>query len=112
MSIYHWLVIIGVFVSSCSQLLLKESASIQYQSKISEILNFRVILSYAIFFCSVLLNIYCLSKGVMIKDIPIMESTGYIFVPLLSMFYLSEKITFRTILSLILIILGIVIFYI
>lgn len=52
-----------------------------------------------------------MSKGVNLKDMPILESLGYIFVPMLSFFVLKEKITKRTIVSVSLILLGVIVFY-
>lgn len=109
-----WYIIVGfsVFAGSCSQLLLKKSAMTSHQSWLSSILNWRVILAYAIFFCSLPVNITAMQNGLGLKDIPIIESLGYVFVPLLSLTFLHEKITLRMVISIILILLGVVIFYI
>lgn len=101
--------IAGVFVSSVSQIILKTSAQKSYNSKIKEYLNPRVITAYSIFFlatlCSILAYQYIpLSMG------PILESTGYIFIALLSYFILHEQISKRKLLGLIIIIVGIVVF--
>lgn len=52
-----------------------------------------------------------MSKGVKLKDMPILESLGYAFVPLLSYMVLKEKITKRTMVSIVLILIGIYVFY-
>lgn len=109
--LWYILVIIGIFLSACSQLLLKKSADKKHKSFIRSLLNWRVITAYIIFFGALFINITAMSKGVYLKDIPILESLGYVFVPLLSLLVLKEKITKRTIFSIILIITGIVIFY-
>ena len=57
------------------------------------------------------INILGYKNGVHVKDIPILEALGYIFVPILSHLYLNEKIDKRTIISIITIITGIIIFY-
>lgn len=74
-------------------------------------LNWRVIMAYAIFFASLFINITAMSQGVNLKDLPILESLGYVFVPLLSYWVLKEKITKRTLTSIALILIGIYIFY-
>lgn len=52
-----------------------------------------------------------MSNGVNLKDMPILESLGYIYVPLLSLLVLKEKISKRTVASVLLIAMGIIIFY-
>lgn len=52
-----------------------------------------------------------MSNGVNLKDMPILESLGYIFVPLLSLLVLHEKITARTGLAIVLIFIGVIFFY-
>lgn len=110
-ALFYILIVFGVFASACSQLLLKQSADKQYKSWLASMLNWRVILAYAIFFGSLLINITAMSKGVNLKDLPVLESLGYIFVPVLSWFVLKEKIDRRMLLSMTLIIIGIIIFY-
>lgn len=109
--IYYLIVLFGVFACSASQLLLKKSATVSHESKIYEMLNWRIIVAYAIMFGTLVANIYAMSRGVMLKDMPILEATGYIFVPLLSYFFLKENITYQNIVSITLIIVGIFVFY-
>lgn len=108
-----WYILVGisVFASSCSQLLLKKSANDKYDGFFKSMLNWRVITAYTIFFGALLVNISAMSRGVNLKDIPIFESLGYIFVPFLSAIFLNEKIEKRTLCSMLLIISGIVVFY-
>ena len=109
--IYYVIVITGIFLCSAAQLLLKESAIHEHKHAIGIILNWRVILSYAIMFVTLIANIYAMKHGVLLKDMPILEATGYIFVPLLSYIFLSEKISIYNIISISLILVGIIIFY-
>ena len=109
--IYYLLVLIGVFACSASQLLLKKSASEKHHSAISMMLNWKVMLSYAIMFITLVTNIFAMKNGVQLKDMPILEATGYVFVPILSMLFLSEKIKKNNIMSIVLILVGIIVFY-
>jgi drug/metabolite transporter (DMT)-like permease len=107
--LFSLIFIFGVFISSISQIILKKSANIDYGSKIREYLNPRVIFAYIIFFgatlCSVLAyTVIPLSFG------PILESAGYIFVAVLSWFFLKEKISKKKVLGLSVIIIGIIIY--
>lgn len=108
---FYILVAIGVFLSSCSQILLKKSAQKKHKSRISEMLNRQVIFAYSVFFLSVIINVIALGHGVNVKDLPILEALGYVFVPVLSLFFLKEKITGRCAAAILMIIGGIIIFY-
>lgn len=110
-NLFYILVIAGIFLSACSQLLLKKSADRKHRSFLRSMLNWRVITAYTIFFGSLFINITAMSKGVKLKDMPILESLGYVFVPLLSYMVLKEKITKRTLVSIVLILIGIYVFY-
>ncbi len=107
--VFSIIFLVGVFISSISQIMLKKSAQKEYPNKISEYLNPRVIFAYIIFFGATLCSIWAytvipLSLG------PILESAGYIFVAVLSWLFLKEKITFRKMIGLSIIIIGIIIY--
>ena len=104
-------VILGILSCSLSQLLLKKSAKVAHSSKVYEVLNPMVIIAYAVFFCSLLVNIWAMSKGLQLKEMAMLESLGYVFVPILSFLMLKEKITRRTICATFMVILGIFVFY-
>ena len=110
--IYYLIVVIGVFACSASQILLKKSATIEYRSAIFELLNWRVMMAYGIMFVSLVTNIYAMSNGVQLKDMPVLEALGYVFVPMLSFFLLQERIDKRSLLSIVLVVIGIVVFYV
>ena len=105
------LVVIGIFASACSQVLLKKSANMKHKSFIKSMLNWRVVTAYTIFGGALLINITAMSKGVNLKDMPILESLGYVFVPLLSFLMLKEKISRRTICATLMVVLGTFVFY-
>ena len=107
--VFSIIFLLGVFISSISQIMLKKSAQKEYANKISEYLNPRVIFAYFIFFGATLCSIWAytvipLSLG------PILESAGYIFVAVLSWLFLKEKITVRKMIGLSIIIIGIIIY--
>lgn len=101
--------IAGVFVSSISQIILKKSADIEYPNKIREYLNVRVIFSYIIFFGATLCSILAYTR-IPLSLGPILESSGYIFVAVMSRLFLKEKITKQKMLGLSIIIIGIIIY--
>lgn len=110
--IYYFLVAFGVFACSASQILLKKSATIEHHSPIYELLNWRVMVAYGIMFLTLVANIYAMSHGVLLKDMPILESLGYIFVPILSLLVFGEKLNRNSLLAIALIIIGILVFYV
>lgn len=111
MNSYVFLLIASVLIASCSQIILKKSASKEYSSIIREYLNVRVIVGYGMMFISTILTIFAF-KGLDYKNGPIIESLGYIFIMLLSRIFLKEKITKKKIIGNSLILLGILVFYI
>lgn len=107
--LFSLIFLFGVFISSISQIILKKSAGIEYDSKIKEYLNPRVIFAYTIFFGATLCSVWAytiipLSLG------PILESAGYIFVAFLSWLFLKEKINKQKLIGLSVIIIGIIIY--
>ena len=60
---------------------------------------------------SLMLNIWCMSKGVQVKEVSTIESLSYIFVPCLAFLLFQEKITWQKAGAITIIICGIVIFF-
>lgn len=108
---YLW-VILGMFACSCSQILLKCSAKRKHGSFMASMLNWRVILAYSIFFGSMLINVAAMRHGLNLKELPALEASSYIFVPLLSWLFLQEKIGWREAGAMALIVGGIIVFYV
>lgn len=104
--IYIVIFLLSVLISSISQILLKKSSAKQYKSLVSEYLNIRVVLAYGMFFLSTLLTMYAY-KGVPLSFGALLEASGYIYVPVLSYFFLGEKISKLKIVGAAFIILGI-----
>lgn len=110
--IYYVIVVLVVFASACSQMLLKKGASIKYNSFIRQYLNPWVISGYGIMGLAIVVNIYCMSKGVQVKELSIIESLSYLFVPCLSWMLFGEEITIRKALAILIIMSGVVIFFV
>ncbi|MDO4272815.1 MAG: EamA family transporter [Eubacteriales bacterium] len=103
------ILLVSVFISSVSQILLKKAANRKYTSPLKEYLNPLVIGAYAMFFGSVILTMLAL-RYVPLSMSPILESTGYIFVSVLGYFFLKERFSRRKLLGIALILVGIAVF--
>ena len=99
----------GTFFSAISQVLLKQSANMEYKNPLREYLNWRVILAYAIFFGVLLSNTYAYTR-VDMKYGSIIDTLAYVFVFLLSVFILHEKVSKKKLIGNLLIIAGILIY--
>ena len=108
---YYILVILSVFAAACAQMLLKKGASMRYASLIRQYLNVWVMCGYGIMFASMVVNIYAMSKGVMAKEMSIIESLSYLFVPMLSFFLFGEKLTWKKVGAIVVIMTGVIVFF-
>ncbi len=101
--------IISVLISSIAQVMLKVEANKDHASRLKEYLNPMVIIAYGIFFLSTFLTMYAL-KYVPLTYSPIIEPLSYIFVPVIGVLVLKEKISKRRVLGILIMFVGIVIF--
>jgi small multidrug resistance pump len=108
-SAYIFIFISSVFISSVSQILLKKSANATYSNKLKEYLNSKVISAYTMFFASTLITILAY-KYIPLSLGPILESTGYIFVSVLGLIFLKERISAKKAIGMAIIILGVIVF--
>lgn len=92
LAVYVCIYVSSVFVASISQVMLKTSAEKEYKNRLFEYLNPLVVIAYGLFFISTFLTVYAL-KVVPLSLGNLLESSGYIFVPLLSFLVLKEKMT-------------------
>ncbi|MCQ2510161.1 MAG: EamA family transporter [Lachnospiraceae bacterium] len=106
---YIIILLVSVFISAVSQIILKTAANKTYDSALKEYLNFRVIFSYGLFFLSTILTMIALKK-VPLSMQPILESTSYIYVSVMGYFLLKERFSRRKLLGLALILLGIFVY--
>ena len=109
---YYAIVILSVFAAACAQMLLKQGAQKNYTSFWRQYLNPWVIAGYAIMAGSLVLNIFCMSHGVQVKEVSTIESLSYLFVPALAFLLFREKITWRKAGAIAIIITGVIIFFI
>lgn len=108
---YIILVILSVFCAACAQMLLKQGARKQYTRWLRQYLNGWVIGGYAIMAGSLLLNIFCMSRGVQVKEVSTIEALSYLFVPLLAFGIFGEKLNYRKVAAIVVIICGVIIFF-
>ena len=109
---YYIFVIVSVLVAAGAQMLLKQGAKKQYPTLLRQYLNPWVIGGYGIMGCSMLLNIFCLSHGVQVKEVSIIEALSYLFVPMLSWVFFKERITWRKVGAISIIMLGVIVFFV
>lgn len=109
---YYALVLLSVFAAACAQMLLKQGARQDYATWWRQYLNPWVVGGYAIMACSLVLNIFCMSRGVQAKEVSVTESMSYLFVPALAFFLFKERLTKRKVGAIIVIITGVIIFFI
>lgn len=107
--IFSGVFLCSVLISSISQILLKKSADRTYDNRLKEYLNPLVIVAYIMFFCSMMITMYCY-RYVDVSAGPIFESAGYVFVGILGFIFLKEKFTIKKTIGMVLILLGIVVF--
>lgn len=106
---YILVLMIGVFVSAVSQVMLKKAALRTYDSPIKEYLNPMVIIAYILFFGTTFLSILAY-KGIPLSMGPIIEATSYIYVTFFGVKIFHEKMNRKKYLALGLIIVGIIIY--
>lgn len=109
---FYILVILSVFAAACAQMLLKQGARKNYVGFWRQYLNPWVIGGYSIMACSLVLNIFCMSRGVQVKEVSVIESLSYLFVPCLAFLLFGERITWRKGIAIAIVISGVIIFFI
>lgn len=109
MLVYSGVLLLSVFISSVSQVLLKKSALKTYDSPLKEYLNPLVVFAYVLFVGTTLLSVIAY-RGIPLSMGPVLEATGYLYVTLFGVLIFKEKMTPRKLLALGLILLGIAIY--
>ena len=106
---YAALLLLGVFISSISQVMLKKSALKTYDSKIKEYLNPLVIVAYILFVGTTFLSRFAY-RGTPLSMGPILEATSYIYVTIFGIVFFNEKMSKKKWIALVLIITGIALY--
>ena len=106
---YACILLVGVFLSAVSQVILKKAAEKDYDSVIKEYLNAPVMIAYAIFFGTTLLSVMAY-KGIPLSMGPVLEATSYIYVTIFGIRIFHESINKRKIAALVLIVGGIIVY--
>lgn len=101
----------SVVIASFSQVMLKAGAKKEYSSAIREYLNLYVISGYGLLLVSMVLPIIAYKFGLDYKEAPVIEAIGPALVTVLSFFFFKEKLTKKKIIGNVLVVLGIIVFY-
>lgn len=109
--IYRLIVIVSVFVASCAQMLLKCAARRQVRPFWRQYFNVCVVGGYGLLLGALLVNVFCLGKGVLVKEVSVIESLSLLFVPSLSWLFFREPITWRKAIAMGLVMTGTVVFF-
>ena len=108
-ALYALILLVSVFVSAVSQVMLKVSANREHASMVREYANPLVIGAYAMFVLSTLMTVYAY-KEVPLSLGPVLESTSYLYVTAFGALIFKEKVTPRKLVALALIVGGICVF--
>lgn len=106
---YASFILIGTFISSAAQVLLKKAAMKEHCSVKDEYLNKNVIIAYITFVLATFLSIYAY-KGIPLSMGAVLESTSYLYITIFGAYFFKEKITLQKFVALVFIIVGIVIY--
>lgn len=107
--LYACVLLMGVFISAISQVMLKKASQKKYDSWLREYLNPLVVFAYILFFGTTLLSIIAY-RGIPLSMGPILEATSYIYVTVFGVTIFKEKLNRKKILALLLILCGIVVY--
>ena len=106
---YASALLLGTFLASISQVMLKKAALQTYGTKLGEYLNPLVIFAYAILLGTTFLSIFAY-RGIPLSMGPVLESTSYIYVTFFGVTFFKEKLNGQKVLALLLIVGGILIY--
>ena len=106
---YAMILVVGTFVSSVSQVMLKKAAMKEYASVIREYLNPLVIFAYVLFVLSTFASVLAY-KGIPLSMGPVLEGSAYIFVTFFGVTVFKEKLNTKKVIALLLILGGIAVY--
>lgn len=111
LSIYHLVCGLAVLSSAGAQMLLKKGATMGYEPLWRRYVNPWVIGGYAVMGVAMVVNIFCMSHGVKVKELGAIEALSYLFVPLLAWLLLGEAVSRRKAVAIALVVVGVVVFF-
>ncbi len=97
---------VGVFVSSVAQVLLKKEALKPHGTTLQEYANPLVIGGYILMLLSTFMLVIAL-KGIPLSMAPILEATSYVYITVFGIVIFKEKLNRQKILALVVIVAGI-----
>lgn len=103
------LLVFSVFISACSQVLLKKSTEQTYASRWREFSSFKTLGAYAIFLLATLLGTVSF-RALDVSFATALENLGYFFVLILGNLFLNEKMTRHKWLALVLMLAGLAVY--
>lgn len=106
---YAGVMLLGVFISAVSQVILKKEAMKPHISRFHEYLNTNVITAYTIFFVSTMMTIIAY-REIPLSLGPVLEATSYIYVTVFGIVIFKEKFSLTKFCALALILAGILIY--
>ena len=109
MSEYHLLFLFAVAVAGFGQVALKKAAMQPGRTLLRQYANGYVLLGYFLMLCSMGM-ISVAYRGVPFKEGPVLDSLGFIFVPIMARVFFCERITRAKGLGFLLIMIGVMIF--
>ncbi len=104
------LVLLATFIAAVSQIMLKKSAQHKYANHLLEYVNPLVIGGYALLFLTTLITVVAL-KFIPMTLAAALDSTGQIFVPVLSFLILKEHINRQKLIGMAVIIIGLIVYF-
>ena len=110
MNSYYLLGIIVVLISSFSQILLKLASNDNNNKSLKTVFNSKVIIAYGILFIMMFVNARFVYQHIEMNSIGIIEAFAYVFISILSLIFLHEKISKRQLIGIVIILIGIIVF--
>lgn len=92
MSRYHFLFLFAVVLAGFGQIALKKGALERNRSLLRQYVNMHVVLGYFLMLCSMGM-VSVAYRGIPLKAGPVLDSLGFIIVPVLSYIFFNEKLT-------------------
>lgn len=104
------LILLATFIAAFSQIMLKKSAQQKHHNQVTEYINPLVIGGYTMLLGTTLISVLAL-RFIPISLAAALDSTGQIFVPVLSLLILKEHINRQKLLGMVIILIGLIVYF-